>query len=85
MKDAPKWFELKPSLPHYLLLPKACVFLRDRGTGTAKMVKRSKWHRQGTSHANLTPEENNLQLQSHLVSIDLGTELGSIIRLSITV
>lgn len=29
--------------------------------------------------------ENNLQSQSHLVSTDLGIELGSIIRLLITV
>lgn len=78
MKDTSKWFGLKPSLPHYLLLA-------DGGTGTTEMAKRSKWHRQGTSHANLTHEENMLQLQSHLVNIDLGIELGSSIRLLITV
>lgn len=85
MKDTPKWFGLKPSFLHHLLLPKANNFVTDRGTGTVKMAKRSKWHGQGTSQANLTPEENNAQLQSHLVSIDLGIELGSIIKLLITV
>lgn len=81
MKETPKWFALKPSLPHYLLLPKAYSFLTDGGMDTTKMAKRNKWHRQGTSHANCTPEENNL----HLVTIDLGIELESIIRLLITV